>query len=243
MSLALAVLTVSVAVGVHVSLTSPTPTAPKNRRVMGDYPGIVFVAVVILKYACYFHAAVELSIIVASAISQQLPQSSVAQWTLKNLLAASFPLNDSRAVPRIGLSPARVMGGLSVVLGSVIRYLCYRELGRHFTYHVALLQNHSLVTTGPYSLVRHPAYIGGNFVQVGLVVWHAASGSWLRESGLHNTVLAWSILFPALGAVGSILVMYVRRPIVEDKLLRKEFGKKWEDWARAVPYRLIPSVY
>lgn len=42
-------LIVSVAVGVHISLTSPTPTTPKNRRVIGDYPGILYVAVLILK--------------------------------------------------------------------------------------------------------------------------------------------------------------------------------------------------
>jgi hypothetical protein len=42
-------LIISVAVGIHVSLTSPTPTAPKNRRVMGDYPGILYIALLILK--------------------------------------------------------------------------------------------------------------------------------------------------------------------------------------------------
>lgn len=197
-----------------------------------------------MQSACWFHAAVELSIIIASTISHQMPQSVVAQWTQKNLFAIFFPLIDSSVpTPQIGLTPARVIGGLSVVLGSVIRYLCYRELGRHFTYQVALLQNHSLVTTGPYSLVRHPAYIGGDFVQIGLVVWHATSGSWLRESEFHRTVLAWFILFPALGAVGYILVIYFRRPFVEDKLLKKEFGKKWEEWEKAVPYRLIPGIY
>ena len=56
-------------------------------------------------------------------------------------------------------------------------------------------------------------------------------------------MLAWFILFPALGAVGWILVIYSRRPIVEDELLKKEFGKKWEEWVNAVPYRIVPGIY
>lgn len=172
-----------------------------------------------------------------------MEQSVAAHTILKNLSAIIFPLIDGSPTPQIRLTPSRVVGGLSVVVGSAIRYLCYRELGRHFTYHVALLQNHSLVTTGPYSLVRHPAYAGGYLVHIGLIIWHASSGSWLRESGLHRTFLAWGVLFPALSAVGWILVIYFRRPIVEDKMLKKEFGKKWEEWAKVVPYRLVPGIY
>ena len=45
------------------------------------------------------------------------------------------------------------------------------------------------------------------------------------------------------------LYSYVRHPYVfmcraetEDQVLRKEFGKEWEDWARIVKYKFIPGV-
>lgn len=51
------------------------------------------------------------------------------------------------------------------------------------------------------------------------------------------------IVLPAVVSVGLTLLMYFRRPGVEDDLMRKEFGKKWEEWAKVVRYRLIPGVY
>jgi protein-S-isoprenylcysteine O-methyltransferase Ste14 len=80
-------------------------------------------------------------------------------------------------------------------------------------------------------------------MQVGLVVWHASSGAWLRESKVYTKTATWLVIFPALYAVGSILAMYYRRPIVEDEMLKKEFGKKWDEWAKKVPYRLVPGIY
>ncbi|KAF8176309.1 hypothetical protein BJ912DRAFT_930763 [Pholiota molesta] len=234
-------LIISVAVGIHVSLTSPTPTAPKNRRVMGDYPGILYIALLILKYSCWAHATIELFIILVSELVLKSPSTDFTQWLNNNIPHLFLPNNKEGM--SVFLSPSRTIGGISVMLGSLIRYACYRELGRHFTYHVSLLQNHHLVTTGPYSIVRHPAYIGGDLVQVGLVVWHASSGAWLRESKVYTKTATWLVIFPALYAVGSILVMYYRRLIVEDEMLKKEFGKKWDEWAKKVPYRLVPGIY
>ncbi|KAF8961650.1 hypothetical protein BDZ97DRAFT_1921140 [Flammula alnicola] len=231
-------LILSVAMGIHISLTSPTPTTPKNRRVMGDYPGALFMSILILKYACWAHAAIEVVIIVISALAHQAgPGSAFARWSQESFMAFLLPNGN------IFLSRGRMFSGLSVVLGSVIRYLCYRELGRHFTYHVTVLKKHRLVTTGLYAIVRHPAYTGGNLVQVGLVFWHTASGAWLRESGVYKVKVAWLVLLPSLASVVSILVMYARRPLVEDKVLKKEFGKEWEEWTERVPYRLFPGIY
>jgi len=35
---------------------------------------------------------------------------------------------------------------------------------------------------------------------------------------------------------------FVCRAEVEDQVLRKEFGKEWEEWARKVPYKFIPYL-
>ena len=71
----------------------------------------------------------------------------------------------------IRLTPTTTLATILVVSGAVIRYWCrFREMGRHFTFHITLLENHKLVTTGPYSIVRHPSYAGTILMAVGQVL-------------------------------------------------------------------------
>ncbi len=78
-----------------------------------------------------------------------------------------------------------------------------------------------LNTTGPYSLVRNPLYLGRilNFTGIAML-----SGSWV---------------YGALILLGSILV-YERISLYEEKFLRQEFGDATIDaWAMDVPF-LMP---
>lgn len=50
------------------------------------------------------------------------------------------------------------IGMVAVWIGGAIRIACYRELGRLFTYELTIREKHRLVTSGPYSIVRHPSY-------------------------------------------------------------------------------------
>lgn len=43
--------------------------------------------------------------------------------------------------------------------------------------------------------------------------------------------------------VGVVECILVWRTGKEDEVLRSEFGKTWEDWARRTRYRLLPYVY
>jgi protein-S-isoprenylcysteine O-methyltransferase Ste14 len=36
---------------------------------------------------------------------------------------------------------------------------------------------------------------------------------------------------------------FVKRAEVEDQVLKEEFGKEWEEWARVVKYRFLPGLY
>jgi protein-S-isoprenylcysteine O-methyltransferase Ste14 len=130
-----------------------------------------------------------------------------------------------------------------VVLGAAIRYWCFHELGRYFTFHITLLKNHKLVTTGPYSIVRHPSYTGGLLIAIGQLIWFTARGSWLRESMIYEVKLSWLLIAPGMLSILQCFVNVPRRMPVEDEILKKEFGRQWDEWARAVPYRLFPGVY
>ena len=35
----------------------------------------------------------------------------------------------------------------------------------------------------------------------------------------------------------------VARVSKEDIALRNQFGKKWDDWAKSVPYSIFPGIY
>lgn len=76
---------------------------------------------------------------------------------------------------KLEISPLFVFGTFFTALGGFIRYFCYRELGRLFTFELSLRADHKLVTTGPYSVVRHPGYLGVILCISGVVIWHAGS--------------------------------------------------------------------
>ena len=127
--------------------------------------------------------------------------------------------------------------------GALIRLACYRTMGRLFTWELALKKNHTLVTGGPYSVVRHPSYTGSFMIGLGLILCQLGPGSWFRECvGLHT----WGgKLFAATWAAMSlgIPVGLMSRVNVEDEILRKEFNEEWEVYARKTPYKLFPYVY
>lgn len=79
-----------------------------------------------------------------------------------------------------------------------------------------------LNTTGPYSLVRNPLYLGRilNFTGIAML-----SGSWV---------------YGALTLLASILV-YERISLYEEEFLRQEFGEAPAQWAMEVPF-LLPRM-
>jgi protein-S-isoprenylcysteine O-methyltransferase Ste14 len=135
-----------------------------------------------------------------------------------------------------------VSGTLVASLASMLRFASFRALGHHFTYQLAILPSHKLVTTGPYAYVRHPSYTALPLIISGCALSFTSRGTVLREwigesGGADRTV------FRAL--VGMLYVgwQFVKRAKVEDQVLKEEFGEEWEKWARVVKYRFIPGIY
>lgn len=47
-----------------------------------------------------------------------------------------------------------------------------------------------------------------------------------------------------MGSVVSVgVVALLGRMSIEDRALKEKFGSEWAEWARRVPYLLIPGVY
>lgn len=134
---------------------------------------------------------------------------------LPALNVASFPLPIAGELAPIGLA---ICG-----LGLVVRYAAIARLGRHFTWQVSILDDHTLETAGLFGLVRHPSYTGGILAMVGAAL---AFGSW------------GALVFFVLTHV-PILVQRVR---VEERALAAAFGDAWRAYA-ARTARLVPFVW
>ena len=61
-------------------------------------------------------------------------------------------------------------------LGFLLRLWAILTLGRHFRTSVRILDEHKLVTRGPYRLLRHPSYTGGLMTISGVGL---AMGNWM----------------------------------------------------------------
>ena len=77
---------------------------------------------------------------------------------------------------------------------------------------------------------------------VGNVIWYTSRGSWLRESMVYQMKLSWLFIAPVMLGTFLGLSTILRRVPVEDAILKREFGKEWDDWKKAVPYRLLPGI-
>lgn len=158
------------------------------------------------------------------------------------------------------LTPSFVLSSAAAILGYRLRKACFDTLGRQFTFAHTTLNDHQLVTGGPYSVVRHPSYVGTVLVRSGTIGVLFSSGSWARVVGASS----WSTPVPMpweadsmggvlVGTARIGLVLYTSYVIVqqvyllsrayrEDETLRKRFGADWEEYRRRVPWMFIPHV-
>ena len=86
-------------------------------------------------------------------------------------------------------SPLFILGVAAVASGAILRVRCFKALGQFFTFELSIHPSHTLVTTGPYSVVRHPSYTGIYLTLLGGTLVGLSPGTWLYERWIH---------FPAL---------------------------------------------
>ena len=144
-------------------------------------------------------------------------------FTVVALLMAYLPAYDDR----IGFlvfdgDTLRWSGVLLLVVGSALRLWPVFILGRRFSGLVAIQPGHTLVTTGIYSRIRNPSYLG-----------------------LLIASLGWVLAFRS--GVGVLLVAALVPPLVarmraEEKLLHSHFGREYDEYC-ARTRRLIPGIY
>jgi protein-S-isoprenylcysteine O-methyltransferase Ste14 len=116
----------------------------------------------------------------------------------------------------------RWVGVVVCFLGGVLRIIPVYVLRNRFSGLVAIQPGHTLETTGIYSLIRNPSYLG-----------------------LLITSLGWVLTFRAgVGVllVASLVVPLVARIHAEERLLRSHFGSEYDAYSRRT-WRLLPRIY
>ncbi len=119
-----------------------------------------------IKIICWLGAIAESTVIVAGSV----PENDLSRSVLSALVVTG-------SADQIRITPLFLLGILLTTLGGYIRYRCYQELGRLFTFEMSIREGHELIRTGPYTVVRHPGYSGVICAILGIVLWHASSVS------------------------------------------------------------------
>ncbi|MFQ5723225.1 MAG: methyltransferase family protein [Terriglobia bacterium] len=134
-----------------------------------------------------------------------------------------LPYGDRRGVLTFtGPDLLRYVGLALYAGGTVLAFAALRALGKQYSGYVTLQEDHRLVQTGIYGVIRHPIYLRALLVFVGLPL---VFRSWL--------------LVP-LFLLGSVFVALRIRQ--EEKLLAEHFGAEFEAYRRRT-WRLLPYLY
>jgi protein-S-isoprenylcysteine O-methyltransferase Ste14 len=117
----------------------------------------------------------------------------------------------------------QVAGIILSALGIAIAIWARRTLGTNWSGIITLKQDHTLVRTGPYAIVRHPIYSG---------VLLAAAGTFLA-------------LLPTLQGViclGFIFAGFRLKSLFEEQILSQNFPNQYPQYRREV-MALVPFIY
>ena len=128
-------------------------------------------------------------------------------------------------------------------VGAYWRVVCFRRLGRFFTFELSVQKDHQLITDGPYAVVRHPSYGAALMQVVGIVLCLTSPGSWWAESGMWYSKVGRIVSLAVAAQVVLCIAGGVDRTFKEDEKMKEMFKAEWTEWAKKTPYRLIPYVF
>ncbi|PSR70446.1 hypothetical protein PHLCEN_2v13697 [Hermanssonia centrifuga] len=146
--------------------------------------------------------------------------------------------------PSIYVTPLTTLGVVLMIFGSVLRLTCFSKLGKLFTFDLTILPSHTLITSGPYAYVRHPAYTGTLSMSLGLALINFTRGSWVTECGVvgHGMTGIGIRSMVACAWFGWWVAVGIKRCESEDAELRKMFGKEWDTYASTVRAWFVPGL-
>ena len=148
-------------------------------------------------------------------------------WLLIISISAGYWLSFIIASTKIGriyhCNTLFVKGSLLTVTGLIIRVTSILKLKQQFTYTVTKIENHKLIETGLYKIIRHPGYLGQLIIFLGI------------STCLSNLLSILLMIIP-------VLMGYLNRINVEEKFMIEQMGQKYLDYQIRTK-KLIPMIY
>jgi protein-S-isoprenylcysteine O-methyltransferase Ste14 len=121
------------------------------------------------------------------------------------------------------LNQALLWIGIAMIFaGLIIRMVAIINLRRNFSGRVRIREGHTLVTSGIYHYIRHPAYLGAMILFLGFPV-------------ALSSVLGFIVTL-------SLVAILFYRIRVEEKMLLEHFGAEYAEYMKRSK-RLIPFIY
>ncbi len=115
-----------------------------------------------------------------------------------------------------------LIGMALLMIGLAFAVWARLHLRRYWSARITLAEDHQLIQTGPYRLVRNPIYLGGLVAVVGTAI----------VIGQVRGVLA----------IVLVLVAFLRKIQLEERWLAERFGEAYTEYHKKVR-TLIPFVY
>jgi protein-S-isoprenylcysteine O-methyltransferase len=107
-------------------------------------------------------------------------------------------------------------------IGLAVRIWSMRVLGRDYTRSLRTRDDQLIIDRGPYSVVRHPGYLGS------ILVWFGS-----------RLALNWLV---AIATVVALFAVYAYRIRAEEQMLGEQFGEKYQAY-QARTKRLVPFLW
>ena len=148
-----------------------------------------------------------------------------SQYIFTGSIFLSVAISFLFALLKILMLPAWItyIGTSLMVLGIVIRQWSVAILGSFFSSTVGIQKGQKIVTTGPYTFVRHPSYTGSFFITMGF--------------GIALQSLAAIIVILCLSSF-----VFSHRITLEENVLITEFGNDYIEYSKKTKM-LIPYIY
>jgi protein-S-isoprenylcysteine O-methyltransferase Ste14 len=108
-----------------------------------------------------------------------------------------------------------VAGALLALTGALFAAWAKARLGRLFSPQLGVQQDHRLVTSGPYAVVRHPIYLG-------LIDFIIGSALYFNDAGLMLVALLFTVYFTA-------------QLRIEERMFEQHFGDEWRSYTARTP--------